>query len=152
MLIDIERIIINESNPIFYLSSEDENWKKFIESLIIELSDTYKKKVNILHHTYHKDKYKDYMNYESVLDMFSLSRCKEILQGVKYSTFSILASLIGGNSKIRNYSFELPNNDMNLTHLWSSIIDINNNEIQYNKEQNMHVLQYTSPIDLSIFM
>jgi L-rhamnose mutarotase len=60
--------------------------------------------------------------------MFCLSKCKEILQGVKYSTFSILASLLG-NNKIRNYSKYINTDDVCLIHSWSSVIEINNNKL-----------------------
>jgi hypothetical protein len=64
------------------------------------------------------------MNYNGILDMFSLSKCKEILQGVKYSTFSMTASLLGKN-KLRNYSRDLPTKDISLVHSWNSAIEIN---------------------------
>ena len=59
--------------------------------------------------------------------MFCLSKCKEILQGVKYTTFSMLASLLG-NNKIRNYSKYTNSYDVCLIHSWSSVIEINNNK------------------------
>ena len=57
--------------------------------------------------------------------MFCLSKCKEILQGVKYSTFSILASILG-NGKLRNYSNYTNSYNICLIHSWSSVIEINN--------------------------
>ena len=65
-----------------------------------------------------------------------LSKCKEILQGVKYSTFSILASLLG-NNKMRNYSNYIDSNDVCLIHNWASVIEINNNknlDIEHHKK------------------
>ena len=59
--------------------------------------------------------------------MFCLSKCKDILQGVKYSSFSILSSLLG-NNKIRNYSNYTNHYNLCLHHAWSSVIEINNNQ------------------------
>jgi len=67
--------------------------------------------------------------------MFCLSKCKEILQGVKYSTFSILASLLG-NHKLRNYAKYTNHYDVCLIHSWSSVIELNNNknyDIEFHK-------------------
>ena len=58
----------------------------------------------------------------SVLDLFALSWCKEILQGVKYSTFSMSAAIIG-NCKLRNYSHLV--NNINLVNAWNTVIEIN---------------------------
>jgi hypothetical protein len=64
--------------------------------------------------------------------MFCLSKCKTILQGVKYSTFSILASILG-NEKLNNYSKYL-NNNLTLINNWNSVIEINNIK-NYNIEE-----------------
>jgi hypothetical protein len=69
--------------------------------------------------------------------MFCLSKCKEILQGVKYSTFSILASLLG-NNKLRNYSNNTDSYDVCLIHSWSSSIEINGNK-NFNIEKHKNV-------------
>jgi hypothetical protein len=47
------------------------------------------------------------------IDLFTMSRCKEIHQCTSYSTFSLLASLIG-NAKLVNYSLNSPT----LMHSW----------------------------------
>jgi hypothetical protein len=61
-------------------------------------------------------------NTDSVLDLFALSQCKEILQGVKYSTFSMTAAIIG-NCKLRNYAHFV--SGTNLVSAWNSVIEIN---------------------------
>jgi hypothetical protein len=126
LLKDIKNIIISEEEPLFLIVSEDSNWKKEIHNIIINISKKNNKLIKILDIDY--DNENNYSNYNSVLDMFCLSKCKEILQGVKYSTFSILASLLG-NNKIRNYSKYTNSYDNCLIHSWSSVIKINNNNI-----------------------
>lgn len=125
LLEDVNKIIINEEEPIFLIVSEDNNWKKEIHDIIIDISNKNNKLIKILHIDY--DNKNNYCNYNSVLDMFCLSKCKEILQGVKYSTFSIVASLLG-NNKIRNYAKYSSSYDVCLIHAWSSVIEINNNK------------------------
>jgi hypothetical protein len=116
LLEDVEYISIHEPNSSFLIVSEDNNWKKEIENKISQFG------IQIIQLNYIND---TYSNYNSVLDMFCLSKCKEIIQGVKYSTFSILASLLG-NGKLRNYSHHIDSYDICLIHIWSSVVDINN--------------------------
>jgi len=125
LLDDVENIIISEEEPTFLIVSEDNNWKLEIKNLINNISNKNNKEIKIIDIDYNNKN--NYNNYNSVLDMFCLSKCKEILQGVKYSTFSILASLLG-NNKIRNYSKYTNSHDVCLIHIWSSVIEINNNK------------------------
>jgi hypothetical protein len=124
LLNDVKNIIISEEEPTFLIVSEDNDWKLEIINIINKISNNNKpiKIINIDYNNKNK-----YCNYNSVLDMFCLSKCKEILQGVKYSTFSILSSLLG-NNKLRNYSKYTDSYDVCLIHSWSSVIEINNNK------------------------
>ena len=117
-----------------FVVSEDNNWKLEIKNLISNISNNNNKQIKILDIDY--DNKNNYCNYNSVLDMFCLSKCKEILQGVKYSTFSMLSSLLG-NNKIRNYSKYTDSYYVCLIHNWSSVIEINNNknfDIEHHKK------------------
>ena len=120
LLVNIKNIILNEDEPVFLVVSEDEKWKNEIKNII---NNTTNKKIQIIDIDYTNEN--NYDNYKSVLDMFCLSKCKNILQGVKYSTFSILASILG-NCKLINYSHYLNNHNICLIHTWSSVIEINN--------------------------
>jgi hypothetical protein len=134
LLYDVENIIISEEEPTFLIVSEDNNWKFEIINHINKISNNYNKQIKILDIDY--DNKNNYFNYNSVLDMFCLSKCKEILLGVKYSSFSILASLLG-NNKIRNYSKYTNSYDVCLIHGWSSVIEINNNknfDVEFHKK------------------
>jgi len=134
LLEDVESIIISEEEPTFLIVSEDNNWKFEIINHINKISNNYNKQIKILDIDY--DNKNNYFNYNSVLDMFCLSKCKEILLGVKYSSFSILASLLG-NNKIRNYSKYTNSYDVCLIHGWSSVIEINNNknfDVEFHKK------------------
>jgi hypothetical protein len=120
LLDDITTIIQQEREPTFLLVSEDESWKQEFKEKLNTIANNHQVEIKIIEIDY---KNNDYANYKSVLDMFCLSKCKEILQGAKYSTFSMLAALLG-NVKLRNYS-PLEITEF-LTHQWSSVIEINN--------------------------
>ena len=131
LLENVEEIISNEDDPKFIVVSEDNAWKIEIINRIKAISMKLSKSVEILDIDYTNDN--GYQNLNSVLDMFCLSKCKTILQGVKYSTFSILAALLG-NNKLQNYSHHLPNDNMCFIHLWNSVLEINhkyNSDIEY---------------------
>ena len=123
LLDDVASIIKNELEPSFVIVSEDNNWKNEIKDIINNIAVENKKQIKILSIDYANEN--NYNNYKSVLDMFCLSKCKEILQGVKYSTFSILASILG-NGKLRNYAHYTNTYNICLIHSWSSVIEINN--------------------------
>ena len=123
LLDDVNNIIKNENDVKFVIVSEDNNWKHEITNIITNISTNNNKHITILDIDYVNKN--NYCNYNSVLDMFCLSKCKTILQGVKYSTFSILASILG-NNKIRNYSNFTNSHDICLMHAWSSVLEINN--------------------------
>jgi len=151
LLNDIRSIIITEDNPTFLIVSEDNNWKNQIQEIIINISNENNKTIKILEIDY-SDYNNDYNNYNSVLDMYCLSKCKEILQGVKYSTFSILASLLG-NNKLRNYSKYTNSYDICLIHLWSSSVEINNNknfDINFHKKISMKISNIKTNISKKI--
>ena len=150
LLEDVEDIIISEEEPTFLIVSEDNNWKLEIINIVKNISKNTGKPINILDIEYGNNP--DYINHDSVLDMFCLSKCKEILQGVKYSTFSILASLLG-NNKIRNYAKYLDSNGSyacNLIYCWSSIIKINNDkyiDVAYHKNATRYIANIETNIN-----
>ena len=115
LLEKIKDIIDKEENPLFLVVSEDQVWKAEIEK---HMSETMKGNIIKLDYSV------DINNFTSVLDMFALSKCKTILQGVKYSTFSILAALLGNNNLI-NFSNHLPDDKECLIYAWNSVININ---------------------------
>lgn len=143
LLEDVECIIISEEEPTFLIVSEDNNWKIEITNIIKNISSKTNKQIKIIDVAY--DDKSDYFNHDAVLDMFCLSKCKEILQGVKYSTFSVLASLLGNNN-LRNYSNYTDTYYFNILRGWSSVIKINNNkylDVEYHKDvtKNFTILQ-----------
>jgi len=80
--------------------------------------------------------------------MFLLSKCKEILQGVKYSTFSILASLLG-NGKLRNYANHIDSNSICFIHAWNSVVEINNRK-NYDEELHNYITRDIARINTDI--
>lgn len=140
LLEDVKKIISEEDQPTFLIVSEDNEWKQEISERVLSLSD---KSIQLIQIEYNNPN--QYTNYNSVLDMFCLSKCKEILQGVKYSTFSMVASLIG-NRKIRNYAHHLENYDICLIHNWSSVLNINHQPRNFNKIKHHQTSKHIEPI------
>ncbi len=121
LLEDVGSIILNENEPTFLIVSEDFTWKNHMKGLIENIALKNNKTCKIIKINYLEN---DNDNFNSVLDMFCLSRCKEILQGVKYTTFSMIASIIG-TQKIRNYFEYTETKDICYIHLWNSVLEIN---------------------------
>jgi hypothetical protein len=145
LLDNIKQIIIDENNPTFLIVSEDIEWKKEITNRVLLLAND--KPIQILEINYNNSTH--YSNYNSVLDMFCLSKCKEILQGVKYSTFSILAALIG-NRKLKNYSHLISNYDRCLIHNWASVLSINNKPYEFNINKHKYISNHIAPLKTNI--
>jgi hypothetical protein len=136
-VVDINR---TDECPSFLIVSEDNEWKKEMEEKISTLCD----RANIIKLDYRNDE--QYDNFESVLDLFCLSKCKQIIQGVKYSTFSMIASLIG-NVRLVNFSDVLASRDNCLIHNWSSVLDTN---IKLEMDNVIHVASCVNGVKTNI--
>jgi len=146
LLLNIEEIILNEDEPKFIVVSEDNNWKIEITNKINTIALNHNKCIKILEIDYTNEN--NYQNFNSVLDMFCLSKCKTILQGVKYSTFSMLSAILG-NYKLINYSYHLPNDNICLVYYWNSVLEINNNlnyDIEFHKKLTSSVINIQTDI------
>jgi len=126
---DVERIIREECEPFFFVCSEDVSWKNEFTNRILEYAQTNEKHSHIMV-TSPICNAEEYENYTSVLDMFCLSQCKMILQGVKHSSFSMVASIIGPG-KLTNYCKYLncENRFNTNAYFWNSVVEINNKTI-----------------------
>lgn len=122
---DIEKIIIKESESSFFICSENKEYKLKFQNRVKDLGVKYNKKVNILECNYIED---DKENFNSILDMFCLSKCKEIYQNISYSTFSIVSAIVG-NKNLINYSKYKKSYTNCIIHNWNGVISINS---QYN--------------------
>jgi len=105
--------IKNNSDSQFFIASEDNEYKKYFENWIIENNGNIIKIGDI------QDKDDSFI---PVLELFCLSRCKEIIQGIKYSSFSVISSLIG-NKKIINFCEETEDSMINI---FKYMLDFNN--------------------------
>ena len=117
LLDEVKKIVTSEPDATFLVVSEDPKWKQ-------EIID----KINLSasHFVFLDDEWThEYDNGATIRDLFSLSYCKEILQGVKYSTFSITASLLGEAGRLRNFAYLLPSAPICNIYAWSSVVDIN---------------------------
>lgn len=126
MIENLTHIIITEIEPKFVIVSEDEEWKNIFIQKLENISMKNNKKINFIKINYDEIKINKFIGYKSILDMFCLSKCKKIFQGVKVSTFSTISALIG-NVPIVNFSHYLNNYDELFIHIWSSVITINDN-------------------------
>ena len=134
MLEDIRVIIKAEETPTFLFVSEDKGWRKDFIEMVNKICKEENKEIKILEPLYDQS----HVGFDSVLDLFCLSKCKEILQSLKYSAFSVLASLLG-NKKIRNYSKKDDKNyDKILFNAWNSVIEVNNEKV-YDEERHKKV-------------
>jgi len=146
LLEDVKIIILNETDPQFLIVSEDTAWKLEITNIIKTIAIDNNKQVKIIEIDYTNEG--NFNNFNSVLDMFLLSKCKEILQGVKYSTFSILASLLG-NGKLRNYANHIDSNSICFIHAWNSVVEINNRK-NYDEELHNYITRDIARINTDI--
>lgn len=109
LLDDVNKIVATEPDPVFFITSEDDDW-------LAEMKRRLGPNIKLITPSHIDDR-----NTRSVLHMFCLSRCKMILQGTKYSSFSMIASILGAQ-KLRNYS---PHLDICLLPSWNSVVEIN---------------------------
>jgi hypothetical protein len=99
------------SDSNFFVCSEDQTACNDMKMYIQGLGKTV---VNVDHTDLKHDEH-------AILDFFSLSRCKFIVQCTKYSTFSIAASLINNIPLVNMYGYE-----RNALKIWSKTSDIRN--------------------------
>ena len=126
LLTTINDIIEVEEVPVFYVTSEDNDHKKQFSESIINIAKSKSKQVIILETDPENipENVKSICNYSSVLDLFCLSKCKTIIQGTRYSAFSVIAALIG-NQNIINLSRYLESDKLCIMYLWNSVLTIN---------------------------
>jgi hypothetical protein len=120
ILDDVSAIIMTEEAPSFLIVSEDEGWKTEFTQKVRTIAGN--RPIRFITPNYSNPD--GYQNLVSILDLFCLSQCKTIFQGVKYSTFSILASLLGAG-KLKNYALCLPRGKECFIHCWNSAIEVN---------------------------
>ena len=112
-----EDVIKHIDSPVF-VCSEDTAWKQKFEKFVLQHGGS------IVGSIVRNDDM--YTGFKETLDLFCLSKCKKIIQGTKYSSFSLTAALLG-NKPIVNY---LLSDASILTHIYRPIIDM---EIRYDQ-------------------
>jgi len=119
-------IIDSETDPTFFICSEDDDYKNYFINIMEKIAINKKKKVTLLSiHDNLPENITSKYNYKSIIDMFTLSRCKAIIQGVRYSAFSVVAALVG-NQQLINLSKYLKSDHLCIIYLWNSVLSINN--------------------------
>jgi hypothetical protein len=147
LLNNILEIIHLEENPIFFLTSEDATWIEKIKTNILDISAQLKKNVIILDVDCISDSDKSIKGFTAILDLFCLSKCKTIIQSLRYSAFSVVSALIG-NEKIINNSKFLDTDDLCIIYLWNSVIKINNAN---NFDKDKYQLLIDKYVSLNVF-
>lgn len=126
LLKDIEELVAKEKELTLFLCSEDDNWKKEIESKIKNISNN----IKFIHLDYSLET--NYKNYKSILDLFALSMCKSIFQIINSSSFSCLAALLG-NRHIISYNSRI-SEEFSILEFYEPLLRINNKVEQYDIE------------------
>lgn len=109
----------------FFVCSEEEGFKQEFKSEISRHCKDLGKAARFCEPSY----VEGYEGAKAVTDMFCLSRCMCILQGIKYSTFSIVASIAGGNTL---YNFG-EHDSGSLIHVWKPFLKLVNNGLLFDK-------------------
>lgn len=110
-------IIKKDINRHFFICSEDIEYKNKFKEWIINNGG---KLIDIKIPSHENND-----QISAISDLFCLSKCKLIIQGIKYSSFSMIASLIG-NKKIINFH---DNKNENLINLFKSAINVNEDNL-----------------------
>lgn len=145
LLKDVITIINTEINPKFLIMSEDNDWKIYISQKILNYANENNKKIELIKLDYTNEN--NYINYESILDFFCLSKCKEILMGVKSTSFSYAAGILG-NNKIRNYCNNFHNYENLYFNAFSSVIRINNNDFNYDVKYHTKITDWVDNVNV----
>lgn len=128
---DIIELLKNEKEAKFLIVGEEKEWiAEFKQILQCKYG---KEDINFINIEY--PEFEINKGFNVVLDMFCLSRCKKIYQGVKWTTFSSLSALIG-NVDIINYYNVLPEQESNFIYTWKSVLNING-KIDYTEYENI---------------
>jgi hypothetical protein len=148
LMINIEKIIDEEPDPSFFITSENNGFKNEFMNKIQTVATSKNKTVTFLSIDENIERnIKSISNFESILDLFSLSQCKSIIQGVKYSAFSVVAALIG-NGNIINLSMYVKSGYLCIIYLWNSVISINNKK---NLDKNSYIGLINKYKELRVF-
>ncbi len=108
----------SENALYFFVCSEDEAYKKEFIGWLKSLCQQHHKECHIVtpkHLTAIR-------GHAAVTDLFCLSRCRAIYQGIKYSTFSTVAAILGGKH-LYNFGYHPPSS---LLHLWKPCLTLVN--------------------------
>ena len=143
---DITDIILKENEPSFLIVSEDNDWKEYITNILKEYANKNNSFIIFININYENPD--NINNYSAVLDLFCLSKCKKIFQGVKTSNYSNIAAIIG-NNKLMNYSHLLKLSNILYTNIYRPIINING-KLEYDIDLIEKILLHIPFIDSNI--
>jgi hypothetical protein len=81
----------------------------------------------------------DYHGASAVLDLFALSMCKCVVQGIAYSSFSVFAAIKG---KVPLYNFTFEPDETWLIHLYKSLLYLMHNGVPSDHLTDFAALRY----------
>ncbi len=109
---------ISGGNKQFFVCSEDQAWKKEFAEWIEE------KGGEVISATNTNDALTSKRGWGPVLDFFCLTRCKKIIQGIGYSTFSMAASLVGGGTPLVNLHVKAVETPEYYLNWWAPLLNL----------------------------
>lgn len=104
-----------EQDASFFIASEDIQWKTYFTQWVQSQGG------KIIELNIDAQVASKHPGFYAIADLFALSKCKEIIQGVKHSSFSLTAALINPNGKLINFA---PPEDT-LLQYWTYIVNTN---------------------------
>lgn len=105
--------ILEKKEENFFVCGDDINYVKYLSNYIISNGG------NIYGYDNNFEKYTKIEGFNALLDFFSLSNCKCIIQNTKYTTFSMAASMINNTEIINLYGKE-----NNLIQIWEDLLNL----------------------------
>lgn len=109
---------IAEGNTTFFVCSEDNAWKQQFTEWLTSIGGSLVEPQAI--HVALASK----RGWAPVLDFFALSRCRKIVQGIGYSTFSMAASLVGGGIPLVNLHMPAVDDPGYLLNWWTPVLNV----------------------------
>lgn len=128
----------NEKKMKFFVCSEDKAYKESFITWLNATCNRYGIDAVFLHPNIETTK----RGATAVVDMFCLSRCKLVCQGIKYSTFSMIACIIG-NVPLYNFA---EYDESSLIHIWKPLFVLINPYLNIYWDRAVHLQEMRKAI------
>ena len=131
---DVQNMIISDLESKFFVTSDDKEFKMILVNGLYDFAAKHNKIIHVMvtdpdsipnHHSGAYDVY----------ELFSIMRCKKIIQGIKYSTYSMLSALTS-QTTLYNYHYDEPEW---LLHIWKPCLYV----VHYDKNGHHSLFDHT---------